>query len=97
MNDEDESDVEMEGMDMDDDEPAEADDSEEADVMPDGSGENEGDAKEMEGKVDEHELEELEAARKERMDLMYVRYYYACVVICSHHVHNYFNTLHVLL
>lgn len=67
----DESDIEMEGMDMNDDEDA---------VDEDAADNEETEAPEEEVKVDEHELEELEAARKERMDLMcvyvlYLNYY----------------------
>lgn len=66
---EEDSDVEMEGMDMNDDEEAVAEEEEEIGQEAEAIAEE---TQEDDVKVDEHEMEELEAARKERMDLMYV-------------------------
>lgn len=70
---EEDSDVEFEGMDMNDDDEAVVDE-EELDDAPTMDAEE---TKDDDVKVDEHEMEELEAARKERMDLMYV------ILLCS--------------
>ena len=70
MEEEEDSDVEMEGMDMNDDEDVVEDVEEDANVEEDAE---RGEQEEL--KVDEHELEELEEARKERMDLMCVCIY----------------------
>jgi hypothetical protein len=66
---EDDSDIEMEGMDMEEDE-AVADDYDDEALEDVPGPKTEGEEEDI--KVDEHELEELEEARMERMDLMYV-------------------------
>ena len=74
---EDDSDIEMEGMDMEEDE-AVADDYDD-EALEDVTGpKTEGEEEDI--KVDEHELEELEEARMERMDLMYVALVLWCCV-----------------
>lgn len=84
----DESDIEMEGMDMNDDEDA---------VDEDAADNEETEAPEEEVKVDEHELEELEAARKERMDLMCVYFILELLfgVLVSYWLHTYHLTRNV--
>eukprot|EP00970_Alexandrium_tamarense_P018341 scaffold13329_cov209-Alexandrium_tamarense.AAC.5 len=64
---EDDSDIEMEGMDMEEDE-AVADDYDDEALEDVPGPKTEGEEEDI--KVDEHELEELEEARMERMDLM---------------------------
>jgi hypothetical protein len=74
---EEDSDVEFEGMDMNDDDEAVLDEEELEDAPAMDAEETKDDD---DVKVDEHEMEELEAARKERMDLMYVILLYLLVL-----------------